>query len=124
MTVKKTQPRGRPPKPEAEKKRRNFTFRSTDAMHDALAEAAAEKGRSISEEIEWRLGQSFHTDLVVQLAINTTLKQAFAYIDDMRAKVEAERAKPPMKFGDLTKGIFGDGNNTLASLGKKRETDQ
>lgn len=50
---------GRPQLPAAEKKRRNFTFRGTDGLHEQLSKAAAESGRSVSEEIEWRLSQTF-----------------------------------------------------------------
>ncbi|MCG2665893.1 Arc family DNA-binding protein [Bradyrhizobium sp. GCM10023182] len=48
--------------PEAEKKGRNFTFRSRGDMHERLSEAAAATGRSISEEIEARLAQSFEAE--------------------------------------------------------------
>ncbi|MGY3240555.1 DNA repair exonuclease SbcCD ATPase subunit [Bradyrhizobium sp. USDA 4448] len=58
----KKRPRGRPSVPEAEKKARNFTFRSRGDMHERLSEAAAQAGRSISEEIETRLSQSFEME--------------------------------------------------------------
>src|SRR4051812_14181277 len=51
--------RGRPPIPDSEKKVRNITFRSRGKMHERLSEAAANNGRSLSEEIEARLAQSF-----------------------------------------------------------------
>lgn len=61
-TEKNTKPRGRPSVPVSEKKRRNFTFRGTDELHERLSSAAVESGRSISEEIELRLSLSFKED--------------------------------------------------------------
>jgi uncharacterized protein YhaN len=55
----KKRPRGRPPVPPAEKKVRNFTFRSRGDMHGRLSEASLRNERSISEEIESRIQQSF-----------------------------------------------------------------
>ncbi len=57
--AKKNRSPGRPALPMTEKKARNFTFRSRGDMHERLSEAAAADGRSISEEIEVRLVQSF-----------------------------------------------------------------
>jgi hypothetical protein len=57
--LKKQPRRGRPPVADAERKRRNFTFRSTDAMQRQLQTAAESSGRSVSEEIEHRVGRSF-----------------------------------------------------------------
>jgi hypothetical protein len=50
---------GRPPKAKEDRKAVNFTFRSRDQMRERLEAAAAASGRSISEEIEHRLNQSF-----------------------------------------------------------------
>jgi hypothetical protein len=63
---KKNRPRGRPPVPAAQKKVRNFTFRSRGDMHERLSEAAEANGRSISEEIERRLERSFFSDEIEQ----------------------------------------------------------
>ena len=56
---------GRPPKPPKNRKSVNFTFRSREEMREQLRVAADRSGRSISEEIEYRLNQSFQkgTDL-------------------------------------------------------------
>jgi hypothetical protein len=51
--------RGRPQVPAAQRKSKNFTFRSRGDMHARLAGAAARSNRSISEEIEWRIERSF-----------------------------------------------------------------
>jgi hypothetical protein len=56
---------GRPPIPEEERRSRNLTFRSRGKLHEQLQAAAAASGRSISEEIERRLDQSFWYDDVV-----------------------------------------------------------
>jgi len=53
---------GRPPKSEEDRKAVNFTFRSRGQMRDRLQAAAAASRRSISEEIEYRLENSFRED--------------------------------------------------------------
>src|SRR5262245_44499005 len=60
MAVKKRI--GRPPKAEKERKAVNFTFRSRGQMRERLQEAATASGRSISEEIEHRLEESFRSE--------------------------------------------------------------
>jgi hypothetical protein len=75
---------GRPPKAEADRKSRNFTFRSRGDLHARLAEAAGESGRSMSEEIERRLERSFLTPLV-SLATQATEEQV--------RKLEEENAR-------------------------------
>ena len=47
--------RGRPRKPDSEKRRNNVTIRMRDAVKRRLEKAAAKAGRSLSEEIEFRL---------------------------------------------------------------------
>ena len=59
MTEKR---RGRPALPESERKSRNLTFRSRGNLRTKLQDAAAASGRSVSEEIEWRLDRSFDHD--------------------------------------------------------------
>src|SRR5690349_5265821 len=51
--------RGRPPMPAESRKRNNLTMRLRDETRAALEERAAANGRSLSEEIEVRLEQSF-----------------------------------------------------------------
>ena len=50
---------GRPPLPLRERKRNNVTTRLRDGLKGDLENAAAEEGRSLSEEIEFRLELSF-----------------------------------------------------------------
>jgi uncharacterized protein (DUF1778 family) len=72
----------RGPKPRLDAKRKHLAFRLHDATYDLLLTAAANAGRSISEEIEFRLQQSFdHPTLIDALA------------DRLEARLtEAERA--------------------------------
>lgn len=50
--------RGRPPKPAAQVKRANLTFRTRDELREMLVESAKRSQRSLSEEVEYRLEQS------------------------------------------------------------------
>lgn len=58
--------RGRPPKPESEKTRGNITFRSRPGTREQLEASAAKHRRSLSEEVEARLVQSFNYDGVYE----------------------------------------------------------
>ena len=57
--AKTTKPKGRPPVSPEVRRSKNFTFRSWEALHQQLSVAAKIAGRSISEEIEFRLEWSF-----------------------------------------------------------------
>lgn len=50
---------GRPPKAPEKGRRQNYTFRLSDQTRDQVIEAAADSGRSMSEELEWRIEESF-----------------------------------------------------------------
>jgi hypothetical protein len=90
--------------PKEKKKARNFTFRSRGDMHDRLSEAAARNQRSLSEEIESRLAESFQTEginaalkgLNQELESVKLLKKentfTIADLDDALAKFSAARA--------------------------------
>jgi hypothetical protein len=54
--------RGGQPKPPAERKRNNLTFRARDQLRADLEKAAAAAQRSVSEEIEYRLNAWAHID--------------------------------------------------------------
>ena len=77
MARKKQSKLGRPPKHEGERLSKNRTFRVRGTLDEQLAAAAQEAGRSVSEEIEHRLEESFRReerdDLMMQ-AIEHTLK--------------------------------------------------
>jgi hypothetical protein len=53
---------GRPPKPKAERRSKNRTFRVRGQLDEYLIARATESGRSVSEEIEARLERSFYMD--------------------------------------------------------------
>jgi hypothetical protein len=59
MNQPKKRKRGGQPKPPAERKRNNLTFRARDQLKAALESAAAASERSVSEEIEFRLNRDF-----------------------------------------------------------------
>jgi hypothetical protein len=54
-----TRRRGRPPKPETERRGRNVTFRTPGGLRARLEDAARIAGRSVSEEVVYRLEKSF-----------------------------------------------------------------
>jgi hypothetical protein len=54
--------KGRPPKPEPERKSRYVSFRARSGLQARLAAAAQQSERSVSEEIERRLERSFITE--------------------------------------------------------------
>ena len=85
--AKEKRPRGRPPVAAGEKKVRNITFRSRDDMHERLSDAAATKGRSLSEEIEARLAQSFDVEERMAAFRETWEKR----IEDLRQISEQQR---------------------------------
>lgn len=58
--------RGRPPKPAEERKGSNLTFRTRSDFRDRLEQAAAQSGRSVTEEVELRVERSFEVDRVVR----------------------------------------------------------
>jgi len=55
--------RGRPAKPDGEAKRAAFQTRMRTALRQRLQQAADQNGRSLSEEIEWRLEHSLESAL-------------------------------------------------------------
>jgi hypothetical protein len=57
--------RGGQAKPAAERKRNNLTFRARDQLKADLEKAATAANRSVSEEIEYRLGQAFQWEKVL-----------------------------------------------------------
>jgi hypothetical protein len=73
-------PRGRPPKYAGEGKRQNFSFRITEKVRQRLIEAVKQSGRSLSEEIEYRIGLSF------------SFEEARGDFDKMRAETAAMRS--------------------------------
>lgn len=62
---------GRPPKAPEKGRRQNYTFRMSDQTRDSVIEAASKSGRSMSEELEWRIEESFREEN--RLALTTSL---------------------------------------------------
>lgn len=58
-SVKPQKRMGRPPKAPEKGRRQNYTFRMSEADRDKVAAAAEQSGRSMSEEIEFRVSESF-----------------------------------------------------------------
>ena len=96
-TVPKKRAPGRPAVPFAEKKRRNFTFRGTDELHERLSKAAAESGRSVSEEIELRLSRTFDLDGWVGYLDAHARTVAKALGEDMRKQIAAAILGKPVE---------------------------
>lgn len=76
--------RGGQPKPARERKRNNLTFRARDQLKADLEKAAAANNRSVSEEIEYRLGQAFQWERVLG-----DLKSFKARMAEMQRETEA-----------------------------------
>ena len=64
-----TPPPGRPPRHPGERLSKNRTFRVRGGLDEKLQAAAAASGRSVSEEIEFRLDQSFDRDGFIGLVL-------------------------------------------------------
>jgi len=75
--------RGRPPSSPSGPKRASFNTRITQALKDKLSKSAGSAGRSISEEVERRLEQSFERDHWLQLIFRS---RDFADILESMAK--------------------------------------
>jgi hypothetical protein len=75
--------RGRPPSSPSGPKRASFNTRITQALKDKLSKASSSAGRSISEEVERRLEQSFERDHWLELMFRS---RHFADILESMAK--------------------------------------
>lgn len=74
---------GGQPKPPGERKAHNLTFRARPGLRDALEAAAARAGRSISEEIEFRLYRDFSWE-ESKRSIETMVAETKAQLDASR----------------------------------------
>lgn len=79
---------GRPRKKPDEGKRSKYACRMTDALRARVGAAAEEAGRSLSEEIEYRLEASFHV---------ADMRQA------IREEIEAALPRPAVPLFDALK---------------------
>lgn len=86
---------GRPPRDKEAPLNKSQTFRLTAALDKKLRDAAAESGRSVSEEIQFRLQESFldeglASDLMNQVAILTRRMDEFER-DEATAKKKGSK---------------------------------
>jgi len=82
-------PPGRPPKYAGEGKRQNFSFRITPAVRERLIAAVRESGRSLSEEIEFRIGRDLNWEKtkgdIDKMLAEATAIRSDAYVHALRA---------------------------------------
>jgi hypothetical protein len=69
--MEKKAARGRPPRHEGELLAKNRTFRVRGELDDQLQASALKAGRSVSEEIEYRLSRSFADDWLATSYLGT-----------------------------------------------------
>ena len=81
-----TRKRGRPPLPADERKRAPLGFRPTLGTRQALKDAAWASGRSLSEEIEYRLHQSFITDIMKERICESVVEGLNLYFNSRGEK--------------------------------------
>ena len=79
MARKKSPKMGRPPRHEGERLSKNRTFRIRGELDDRLQAAASKAGRSVSEEIEYRLEHSFRREDTTGL-VKKTVREAVDYM--------------------------------------------
>jgi hypothetical protein len=86
--------RGRPPKAPERGKRQNYTFRLHDSTRERLSEIAQENGRSLSEEIEYRIERSFR-EVDVQNILNFYFggNETIALLREMAPYITYQMAK-------------------------------
>src|SRR4051812_2127946 len=72
-------------RPKVYGKRQNFSFRVTEETRQRLIESATRAGRSLSEEIEFRLGRDFGWE-ATQNDIEEIKRRAVAWEDASRVK--------------------------------------
>lgn len=82
---------GRPPKPLAEVKRQVVAFRTTEAMRDRLLAAAEASGRSMAQELEFRLEAMFAAE-DTRAIIRDEIRAALA--EDHEERCFGPRAAP------------------------------
>jgi hypothetical protein len=78
--MEEKRPRGRPSKAAGEKKVANLTFRVRPQMRDDLTAAAEASGRSVSEEVEYRLARSFDREDIIGQFIRATFGRNANYM--------------------------------------------
>lgn len=95
---------GRPPKDPGKGRRQNYTFRMSDQTRDQLIDVAAESGRSLSEEIEWRIEESFREkqgELLAKSLLNGSdnLYRLVSRVSGLVSAIENYKDKSGNKLG-------------------------
>jgi hypothetical protein len=85
--------RGRPAKAPEKGKRQNYTFRLHDETRERLLGAAKAANRTLSEEIEWRVEQSFKWEEAFGEARTIIDKATAAAAETERTREVAERQR-------------------------------
>ncbi len=75
MPLKSKRKRGRPRLPRGEGKRHPLNMRTTKDVRDRLEAAATESGRSLAQEVEFRLQESFSNELTYQVFMGNIYEQ-------------------------------------------------
>jgi len=88
---------GRPPKSVEDRKSAHFTFRTRGLMRECLQAAAAASGRSVSEEIEYRLQLSFDRD-----DLENRLSMSLKRLDRIEAFLQGGQAGQFSGLGNYT----------------------
>jgi hypothetical protein len=79
--------RGRPPLPADEAKRSPLTIRTTEAQKEELLRAAKAAGRSLAEEIDFRLGAVRAHPPAAQGEIDQTLPASLDFVMELMVEV-------------------------------------
>jgi hypothetical protein len=96
MEEKRARPRGRPALPAEKGKRYAIGIRTTKALKDALLSASRASGRSLAQEIEFRLERSVegqNLEQIVMEVINRQAREAAAALVRARSRLEKVAAK-------------------------------
>jgi hypothetical protein len=107
--------RGGQPKPPAERKRNNLTFRARDRLRTDLEKAAAAAQRSVSEEIEHRLNAWTHIDQL-RAEAEQRLSEARQFVREANAIREAAHVQAIRDAGfSILREIEGSPSRVIIS---------
>lgn len=93
--------RGRKPLPPGEGKRLPVSFRTTRELRDRLDKACDVSGRSLAQEVEHRMDQSFLVDDSFQFLASTDAKAAAVFRTALHAKAMIEELMGSSVWEDL-----------------------
>ena len=120
--------RGRPPLPPEEGKRFPLNMRTTKELRNKLAESAENSGRSMAQEVEFRLEKSFLSEDYMTLAFGDFRSSLFArsFLDEILLghqppdNLSPDTTKKAITIGRAITEIMRDGyKNELQKLAEK-----